>query len=212
MARDEGGTRRGADQTAEAAGNVRGAEGETDRGTRREASTIRGSSGPDTDEATGDEPAPPAEPPGLPATFTGDVRAGGPGAGADLGRGGTSTPVGDIAGGGAPGSLVDFGGGTVTDRDAVPEGGAGAAARPVKSRGGMAKDEGIGSDKPAARSATSMAPGIPAGSGQGIDRALDQPDTDLGGGVAGDTNAVPADAEPRSEEEVRRDDKGRTTL
>ncbi len=212
MARDEGGTWRGADRTAGGEGDVRGAERETHRGIGREASTIRGSSGPDKDEASNEDPAAAGEPPGLPATFTGDLRAGGPGAGADLGRGGTSTPIGDIAGGGEPGSLVDFGDGTVTDRDAVPEGGAGAAATPVKSRGGMAANENIGSGKPPERTATSMAPGIPAGTGQGIDKALDQPDTDLGGGVAGDTTAIPEDAEPRSKEQVRRDDKDRTTL
>ncbi len=212
MARDEGGTRRGADETGGDSGSPRGTRGETHRAVGREASTARGSSGPDTDEASDEEGGPSREPPGAPATFTGDLPSGGPGAGADLGRGGTATPIGDIAGGGAPGSLVDFGGGTVTDSDAVPEGGAGDAAAPVRARGGMPVDEGIGSDQPPVRSATSMAPGIPAGSGQGIDRALEQPDSDLGGGVAGDTTAAPADAKPRSEEEVRRDDKGRTTL
>ncbi len=64
------------------------------------------------------------------------------------------------------------------------------------------------------RSATSMAPGIPAGSGEGIERALEQPDSDLGGGVAGDTTPR-ADRERRGGREpktVRAEDKERTTL
>ncbi len=60
------------------------------------------------------------------------------------------------------------------------------------------------------RSATDMAPGIPAGSGEGIDQALQQPDTDLGGGVAADTTPTGEGERPR--DVVRTEDKGRTTL
>ncbi len=60
------------------------------------------------------------------------------------------------------------------------------------------------------RTATDMAPGIPAGSGEGIDHALGQPDTDLGGGVAADT--TPTGEGERPSDVVRTEDKDRTTL
>ncbi len=146
-----------------------------------------------------------------PATFPGDSPGGGTSLGADLGRDGTSTPTGDIAGGGEPGSLVDRGAGTIIDRDAVPTGGAGAATS--EGRGREPHGENAQLPPPAhdlPRSATEMAPGIPAGSGAGIDEALQQPDTDLGGGVAGDT--TPTGKGARSSDEVKTEDKGRTTL
>lgn len=145
-----------------------------------------------------------------PASFSGDIRGGGPGAGADLGRGGASTATGDLAGGGEPGSLVDFGDGMVTVRDAVPTGGAGAAVeRPLGDRGAKLPTP----DHHAPRTATRMAPGIPVGSGRGIDRALAQSDTDIGGGVAGDTTMTGAESEKgRDEQTIRNDDHDRTTL
>jgi hypothetical protein len=67
-----------------------------------------------------------------------------------------------------------------------------------------------------------MAPGIPTGSGKGIDEALGQPDSEIGGGVAGDTTPQTRpgadvrhspDAEKRRElQDVRAEDKDRTTL
>ncbi len=62
------------------------------------------------------------------------------------------------------------------------------------------------------RSATDMAPGIPAGSGEGIDKALEQPDSDLGGGVAGDTSVGSETDEKPDREVIRNEDKERTTL
>jgi hypothetical protein len=67
-----------------------------------------------------------------------------------------------------------------------------------------------------------MAPGIPAGSGRGIDEALKQPDSEIGGGVAGDTTPAtggessdPNDAaagDGRNADAVRTEDRDRTTL
>lgn len=146
---------------------------------------------------------------GLPATFTGDVRGGGT-AGVIIGRGGASTPMGDIAGGGEPGSHVDFGGGTVTTGDALPTGGAGTAT------GGRRRARGAELPAPASalpRTSTAMAPGIPEGSGRGIDQALERPDSELGGAIAGDTTVGQGRSESaRDPEQVRRDDKERTTL
>ncbi len=62
------------------------------------------------------------------------------------------------------------------------------------------------------RTSTEMTPGIPVGSGKGIDEALEQPDSDLGGGVAGDTTARKQARERRDQGTVRNDDKDRTTL
>ncbi len=62
------------------------------------------------------------------------------------------------------------------------------------------------------RTATDMAPGIPTGSGAGIDKALQQPDSDLGGGVAGDTTPEGATKDKPESRVVRDEDKGRTTL
>ena len=72
------------------------------------------------------------------------------------------------------------------------------------------------------RTATEMAPGIPIGSGKGIDEALRQPDSDIGGVVAGDTTPdLSAASEPREPEAdgqgrepkgVLAEDKDRTTL
>ncbi len=62
------------------------------------------------------------------------------------------------------------------------------------------------------RSSTSMAPGIPVGSGKGIDQALRQPDTDLGGGVAGDTTVGLESDQPRNASTIRNDDRTRNTL
>jgi hypothetical protein len=104
---------------------------------------------------------------------------------------------------------VDFGDGTVSVRDAVPTGGAGAAVeRPRGERGAK-----LPPPEPAPRTATRMAPGIPVGSGHGIDRALAQPDTDLGGGVAGDTTITGTESEKgRDEQTIRNEDHDRTTL
>ncbi len=68
------------------------------------------------------------------------------------------------------------------------------------------------SRRPAPRTATDMAPGIPAGSGKGIDEALQQPDTDLGGGVAGDTTPGVETPDKPARDTVRNDDRDRTTL
>lgn len=62
------------------------------------------------------------------------------------------------------------------------------------------------------RTATEMAPGIPTGSGEGIDKALQQPDSDLGGGVAGDTTVDLETKEKPDRELIRTEDKDRTTL
>ena len=75
------------------------------------------------------------------------------------------------------------------------------------------------------RTATSMAPGIPTGSGRGIDEALRQPDTEIGGGVARDTTPATAggisngkdsadgdDVQKRDPRDVRTEDRDRTTL
>ncbi len=74
------------------------------------------------------------------------------------------------------------------------------------------------------RTATSMAPGIPTGSGKGIDEALRQPDNEIGGGVAGDTTPATAggtsrqddsaggDAQKREPKAVLTEDRDRTTL
>ncbi len=146
-----------------------------------------------------------------PATFTGDLGGGGTSVGVDLGRGGTTTPAGDLAGGGEPGSLVDFGDGTVTDRDALPTGGAGGAVgQSNKTAPSNAERPAPARDLP--RNATDMAPGIPSGSGKGIEKALEQPDSDIGGGVAGDTTPAGDQEDRPSAETVRTEDKGRTTL
>ncbi len=100
---------------------------------------------------------------------------------------------------------------TTADPDAVPHGGAGAATsegRGREPRGENAELPPPAQDLP--RGATDMAPGIPAGSGSGIDKALQQPDTDLGGGVAADT--TPAGKGERPSDVVKTEDKGRTTL
>jgi hypothetical protein len=145
----------------------------------------------------------------VPGRFTGDIAGGGPGAGADLGRGGTSTPTGDIAGGGDPGSLVDFGEGTASDPDAVPTGGAGGLAdrhRPDVRREHLREPA-----APRGRSSLDGAPGIPAGS-ESVAEALETPDSDLGGAVAADTTPQgPTDDAP-SPEEVADADRKRNTL
>ncbi len=158
---------------------------------------------------------------GVPATFTGDIGGTGATAGEDLGRGGTTTATGDISGGGEPGSVVDFGDGSVSDRDAVPTGGAGTAVggQPAQQpHGENARLPEPARDLP--RTATTMTPGIPVGSGRGIDEALRQPDSEIGGGVAGDTTAAGGGETSTGEERgqgrepknVRSEDKDRTTL
>jgi hypothetical protein len=106
---------------------------------------------------------------------------------------------------------VDFGDGTVSVRDAVPTGGAGTAAeRPL---GGGRGAQLPPPDAHAPRTATRLAPGIPVGSGRGIDSALARPDTDIGGGVAGDTTVTGSEHEKgRDERTIRNDDHDRTTL
>lgn len=143
----------------------------------------------------------------LPATFSGDVRGGGPGAGSDLGRGGTSTPTGDIAGGGQPGSTVDIGDGTVTIRDAVPTGGPGNVARRDRPepRQERLREEPVEID----RSALDGAPGIPAGSGE---EALQTPDSELGGVIAADTTPGGATGDEPDRRQVRDEDRRRNTL
>lgn len=146
----------------------------------------------------------------LPASFTGDMRGGGPGAGADLGRGGTSTPVGDIAGGGQPGTLTDIGEGTASVGDAVPTGGAGDLARAerVEPRRETLREQPV--DVP--RTALDRAPGIPAGSGNQLDRSLQTPDSELGGAVAADTTPGGRTGDEPDARKIAEEDRDRNTL
>lgn len=147
---------------------------------------------------------------GVPANFSGDIRGGGPGGGADLGRGGASTPAGDMAGGGEPRSVVDIGEGTVIARDAVPTGGAGDVARHAS---GEARQERL-SEQPieSQRTALDGAPGIPAGSGADLEEVLRTPDSELGGAIAGDTTPSGPTGDEPDERQVREDDRKRNTL
>lgn len=62
------------------------------------------------------------------------------------------------------------------------------------------------------RTALDGAPGIPAGSGTGFDRSLQTPDSELGGAIAGDTTPQGPTGDEPDEEQIRRDDRKRTTL
>ncbi|HSK09190.1 MAG TPA: hypothetical protein VK911_06415 [Vicinamibacterales bacterium] len=62
------------------------------------------------------------------------------------------------------------------------------------------------------RTALDGAPGIPAAEGKNLDAALETPDSDLGGVVAADTTPGGETGDKPSREQVRREDKDRTTL
>lgn len=118
-----------------------------------------------------------------PAEFSGET-ASRPGGSSSMGRGGDSI----VHSSGAPGEVgrpSDPGNRTVGGPD----------EKPRETR----------------RRALDMAPGIPAG-GNDLETALDSGDRDLGGATAADTTPGGATEDRPDREQVRREDKGRTTL
>ncbi len=112
--------------------------------------------------------------------------------------------TGDVGGGGTGVGGADLGRGGTTTSAGDPVGEASRARQQGSARPEPPRD--------LPRTATDMTPGIPEGSGRGIDQALGQPDSDIGGAVAGDTTPGTETAGKPSRDVVRREDKERTTL
>lgn len=124
-------------------------------------------------------------------------------------RGGT--PPAEFSGefGSRPGGGSTIGrGGDVMRRSSGAPGEAGRPSDPGNRTVGGPDEE----PRETRRSALDMAPGIPAGDGNDLERALETEDRELGGAVAGDTTPGGATEDAPDEEQVRRDDRKRTTL
>ena len=62
------------------------------------------------------------------------------------------------------------------------------------------------------RSALDGAPGIPTGSGSGLDKTLETPDSELGGAIAADTTPGGPTGDEPDKRQVREEDRSRNTL